>query len=118
LAQDLELNTLETYKSIIELMIMPRFGHLALSGIEAYHVAAWEKELTAKGYAIRTAREARKLLSTILGDAIPRYIKVNPAARKRGKEKRDSAGSKQRKKQKRYGLPRFKPSCLPSDARC
>ncbi len=87
-AQDLELNTLDTYKSIIELMILPRFGHLPLSGIDAHDVAAWEKELIGKPYKPRTAREARKLLSTIMGDAIPRYITVNPAARKRGKGKK------------------------------
>ena len=33
----------------------------------------------------RTAREARATLTTILNDAIPRYIQANPAARKRGK---------------------------------
>lgn len=87
-AQDLELNTLDTYKSIIELMILPRFGHLSLKEIEAEDVSAWERELVARGYMPRTAREARKLLSTILGDAIPRYIQVNPAARKRGKGKK------------------------------
>jgi hypothetical protein len=87
-AQDLELNTLNTYRGMIELMILPRFGHLPVSGIEAHEVAVWEKELIGKPYKPRTAREARKLLSTILGDAIPRYIKVNPAARKRGKGKK------------------------------
>lgn len=69
-------------------MILPRFGHLPLSGIEAHDVAAWEKELIGKPYKPRTAREARKLLSTILNDAIPRYIKINTAARKRGKGKK------------------------------
>src|SRR5690348_2704552 len=84
-AQDLELNTLNTYRGIIELMILPRFGHVPLGSVEAHDVAAWEKGLIGRGYKPRTAREARKLLSTIMGDAIPRYIKVNPAARKRGK---------------------------------
>jgi len=69
-------------------MILPEFGNLALKAIEAHDVAKWEKELVAKGYKPRTAREARKLLSTILSDAIPRYIQVNPAARKRGKGKK------------------------------
>jgi integrase len=86
--QDLELNTLDTYKGIIELMILPEFGNRALKAIEAHDVARWEKELAAKGYKPRTAREARKLLSTILSDAIPRYIQVDPAARKRGKGKK------------------------------
>jgi hypothetical protein len=51
-------------------------------------VAKWEKELIGKGYQKRTAGEARSLLGNILNDAIPRYIQVNPAARKRGKGKR------------------------------
>ena len=87
-AQDLELNTLDTYKGIIELMILPQFGHRALNAIEAHDIAKWEKELVSKGYELRTAREARSLLENILNDAIPRYIKVNPAARERGKGKR------------------------------
>ena len=39
----------------------------------------------AQGFARRTARDARTTLTTILNDAIPRHIRVNPAARKRGK---------------------------------
>jgi integrase len=33
----------------------------------------------------RTARDARSTLATILNDAMPRHIQVNPAERKRGK---------------------------------
>lgn len=39
----------------------------------------------ARGYTRRTARESRSTLATILADAAPRYIRSNPAARKRGK---------------------------------
>jgi integrase len=39
----------------------------------------------AQGFARRTAKDARTTLTTILNDAIPRHIKVNPAARRRGK---------------------------------
>ena len=82
-------------------------------------MAAWEKELIGKGYKPRTAREARKLLSAILGDAVPRYIKVNPAARKRSKgRKRDSAGSRRQTGPRKYGPRPCKRSCLPNDALC
>jgi hypothetical protein len=40
---------------------------------------------TERGYARRTARDARSTLATILNDAVPRYIQSNPAERKRGK---------------------------------
>jgi hypothetical protein len=37
---------------------------------------------TERGYARRTARDARSTLATILNDAVPRYIQSNPAERK------------------------------------
>ena len=39
----------------------------------------------ARGFARRTARDARTTLTTLYGDAVPRYVQVNPAQRKRGK---------------------------------
>ena len=39
----------------------------------------------ARGFARRTARDARTTLTTIYGDAIPRHVQVNPVQRKRGK---------------------------------
>jgi integrase len=84
-ALDLELNTLSTYRYTIEALILPTFGHRALMSLETHEIAAWEMQLITRGYERRTAREARATLTTILGDAIPRYIQTNPAARKRGK---------------------------------
>jgi integrase len=84
-AQDLELNTLSTYKYTIEVLILPTFGHRPLMSLETHEIATWERELIARGYQRRTAREARSTLATILSDAMPRYIQTNPAARKRGK---------------------------------
>jgi integrase len=37
------------------------------------------------GLSARTARDARSTFANILGDAIPRHIQANPAARRRGK---------------------------------
>jgi integrase len=84
-AQDLELNTLSTYKYTIEVLILPTFGHRSLMALETHEIAAWERDLVSRGYQRRTAREARSTLATILSDAMPRYIQANPAARKRGK---------------------------------
>jgi hypothetical protein len=84
-ALDLELNTLSTYRYTIEVLILPAFGHRELMSLEMHEIAAWEMRLITQGYERRTAREARATLTTILGDAIPRYIQTNPAARKRGK---------------------------------
>lgn len=84
-ALDLELNTLSTYRYTIEVHILPKFGDRTLVSLTPEEIAVWEKQVLAKGYTRRTAREARSTLATILADAIPRYIQSNPAARRRGK---------------------------------
>ena len=84
-ALDLELNTLSTYRYTVEVLILPTFGHRELGSLETEEIAAWEKGLIRHGYTGRTAREARSTLATILNDAVPRYIQLNPAARRRGK---------------------------------
>ena len=84
-AQDLEPTTLENYRYAIEAHILPEFGERALEEITAEEVAKWEMGIMARGFARRTARDARTVLTVIYGDAIPRYVKVNPAQRKRGK---------------------------------
>jgi len=86
-AQDLELNTLSTYKYLIEVHILPTFGGWSLRALKLQPeaVALWKKQIVARGYTRRTARGARSTLATILADAMPRYIRSNPAARKRGK---------------------------------
>ncbi len=84
-ALDLELNTLSTYRYTIEVHILPAFGDRALGSLTTEEIAVWEKQIAGRGYTRRTAREARSTLTTILSDAIPRYIQVNPAARRRGK---------------------------------
>ena len=65
--------------------ILPAFGHRALASITAEKVSAWEMQIAAGGISRRTARDARSTLTTVLGDAIPRYIQINPAQRRRGK---------------------------------
>ena len=87
-ALDLELNTLSTYRYTIEVHILPAFGERSLASLTPEEIAVWEKDVSARGYTRRTAREARSMLATILGDAVPRYLQQNPAARRRGKGRR------------------------------
>ena len=84
-AQDLEPTTMANYRYAIEVHILPEFGHRTLRSITPEEVARWEREIMARGFARRTARDARTTLTTIYGDAIPRHVQVNPAQRKRGK---------------------------------
>src|ERR1700761_877484 len=65
-AQDLELNTLSTYKYTIEVLILPAFGSKSLAELETHAIATWERDLIVRGYKRRTAREARATLTTIL----------------------------------------------------
>jgi hypothetical protein len=60
-------------------------GDSANISITAEEISAWERQISASGYTRRTARDARSTLTTVLGDAIPRYIQTNPAQRRRGK---------------------------------
>jgi hypothetical protein len=84
-ALDLEPTTLSNYRYRVEVLILPAFGSRALDDLTAEEIAAWEMGLVRRGYARRTARDARATLITVLGDAVPRYIKSNPAERRRGK---------------------------------
>jgi integrase len=84
-ALDLELTTLSNYRYQIEVQILPAFGDRPLVSLTPEEVAAWEMQIARRGYSKRTARDARSMLATILGDAVPRYISSNPAARRRGK---------------------------------
>jgi hypothetical protein len=81
-ALDLEPNTLDNYRYLIEVHILPAFGDRELRSLEREEIAVWEKNLPLSK---RTAREARSTLTNLLNDAIPRYLQVNPAARRRGK---------------------------------
>jgi integrase len=90
-AQDLELSTLETYRYLIEVIILPEFENKSLKWLEDHpaKVATWERGLSTEGGYLRsTGRAARSMLAVILNDAIPLHIKSNPATRKRGKGKK------------------------------
>jgi integrase len=88
-AQDLELTTLETYRSLLENIVLPEFGERSLASLAAEEIAAWEKDLvSSKRCSARTAKDARSVLGTALGAAIPARIQVNPAERKRATGKK------------------------------
>jgi integrase len=84
-ALDLELATLSNYRYMIEVHILPEFGDWPLASLTAEEISIWERRLVERGYSKRTAKDARSALTTVLGDAIPRYIQVNPAQRRSGK---------------------------------
>jgi integrase len=81
---DLELSTLDNYRYYIEVHILPRFGDWELRVLEKApeEIVKWERQLPVSR---RTAREARSTFTNLLNDAIPRYLSLNPAARRRGK---------------------------------
>jgi integrase len=82
---DLERTTLTNYRYHIEAHILPAFGDRPLASITPEEIAIWERKIAASGYSRRTARDARSTLTTVLNDAIPRHIHINPAQRRRGK---------------------------------
>src|SRR5690606_19237542 len=56
-----------------------------LAALTAEQISIWERRMVERGYAKRTAKDARSVLTTLLGDAIPRQISINPAERRTGK---------------------------------
>ncbi|KAB8186963.1 hypothetical protein FH608_046595 [Nonomuraea phyllanthi] len=88
-AQDLELTTLETYRSLLENIVLGEFGERTLASLTAEEIAAWEKNLVRNGRcSARTAKDARSVLGTVLAAAVPARIQVNPAQRKRATGKK------------------------------
>jgi hypothetical protein len=113
-ALDLERTTLANYRYMIEVHILPTFGERAVTSITAEQVSSWERQIAESGYARRTAKDARATLTTILGEAIPRHIQVNPAQRRRGKgrkgqrriernEKAEKAAGRRRRRAQKSG---------------
>ncbi|GAB1823529.1 hypothetical protein [Herbidospora sp. RD11066] len=86
--QDLEPSTMRNYRFMLQGHLIPVFAARALDSFRVEEMAPWERSIVAAGYAPRTAYDARSLLINILGDAVPKYIPFNPAARRRGKGKK------------------------------
>ncbi|WP_169792443.1 site-specific integrase [Actinoplanes rectilineatus] len=84
-ALDLEPSTLDSYRYLIETFILPKFGSDALISLTQENISKWEKAFAAEGLSQKTASNARGTLSAMLADATPRYIPLNPAAKRKGK---------------------------------
>jgi integrase len=105
-ALDLELTTLSNYRYLIEVHILPDFGERTLMSLTPVEIAIWEKTIVTRGFTRRTARDARSTLTTILADAIPRYIQTNPAARRSGKGRKGQRRiERAEKKEKVWATP-------------
>lgn len=97
-AQDLEDTTVLRCEYLIDVHILPEFGDRSLNNLDREQVAAWELRIPAmpkrvgRGtYSRRTARDARDMLATLLGDAVTsRLIEVNVAERQRHRGKKSN----------------------------
>jgi hypothetical protein len=77
---------------MIRRFIRPAWGDSPLNTLTTENITKWERSLPATtGVMPRTARAARTLLGTILGDAVanrPPLILYNPALRPRNRGRR------------------------------
>ena len=80
----------------IRRFIRPYWGKRTLNSLTGEEIAGWERELpAAEGISRSTAKDARSLLHTILGDAAaarPPLIPFNPAVRPRNRGRRTGRG--------------------------
>jgi integrase len=87
--QDVGLSTAGNREYLIRRFIGPYWGARQLNSLTGEEITAWENDLpAAAGVSRRTARDARGLLHTILGDAAaarPPLIPFNPAVRPRNR---------------------------------
>jgi integrase len=90
--QDVGLSTGYNREYLIRRFIGPYWGARQLNSLTGEEIAVWEHGLpAAAGVSRRTAKDARSLLHTILGDAAaarPPLIPFNPAVRPRNRGRR------------------------------
>src|SRR5580704_9493045 len=90
--QDVGLRTTGNREYLIRRFIRPYWGIRTLNSITGADVSIWEHRLpAAEGVSRSTAKDARSLLHTILGDAAvakPPLIPFNPAVRPRNRGRR------------------------------
>jgi integrase len=90
--QDVGVSTQANREYLIRRFLRPAWGTSVLDSLSTEQIAQWENALPAKtGVSRRTARDARSLLCTILGDAAstkPSLIPYNPALRPRNRGRR------------------------------
>jgi hypothetical protein len=89
--QDVGISTVETRGYLIRRFIRPAWGESELGSLSTEGITRWENIPERTGVCRRTARDARALLCTILGDAAaakPPLIPYNPAIRPRNRGRR------------------------------
>jgi integrase len=90
--QDVGLSTTDNREYLIGRFIRPYWGARQLNSLTGEEITVWENGLpTAAAVSHRTAKDARSLLHTILGDAAsarPPLIPFNPAVRPRNRGRR------------------------------
>ena len=75
------------YRSLLYMLVLPRWGNTAVSKVRFEHVQAWVADMRAsgvrspsKGLSASRVRQAHQLFSAVLGYAVrARYITSNPA---------------------------------------
>ncbi|MFQ5472162.1 MAG: tyrosine-type recombinase/integrase [Dehalococcoidia bacterium] len=78
--RNLKPKTLAGYESLLQVHLLPQFGHLPLSTIDPYMVEMWVVELADSGLSPSRTRQAHQLLSMILKAAVrARRLTMNPA---------------------------------------
>jgi integrase len=90
--QDVGLSTAENREYLLRRFLLPHWGARQLNSLTGEEITVWENGLPgATGVSRRTAKDARSLLHTILGDAAsarPPLIPFNPAVRPRNRGRR------------------------------
>jgi hypothetical protein len=90
--QDVGISTVDSREYMIRRFIRPAWGDTALSDLSTEEITKWENALPVReSVTPRTARAARTLLGTMLGDAAttkPPLIPYNPALRPRNRGRR------------------------------
>ncbi len=90
--QDVGLSTAYNREYLIRRFLRPYWGARQLNSLTGEEITVWENDLPAAArVSRRTARDARSLLHTILGDAAagrPALIPFNPAIRPRNRGRR------------------------------
>jgi len=90
--QDVGISTADNREYLIRRFIRPTWGDSLLNSLSTEGITRWENALPARtGISRRTARDARSLLCTILGDAAaakPPLIPYNPVLRPRNRGRR------------------------------
>jgi GNAT superfamily N-acetyltransferase len=107
--QDVGPSTMANREYRIRRFILPHWGKRKLNSLTGEDITVWERKLHAvEGMSRSTAKDARALLHTILGDAAaakPPLIPFNPAVRPRNRGRRTGRRLLDRSAQRAWATP-------------